>query len=103
MTPAAGATVSPWANSGSAKGTVVSSPSCAAAARLEQQAQGLHHPYSSSFTSSSSSSHRVLRDFCLEEEWDKLTGLEDGEAAVGPQRYSATLLSGENTFPSMCL
>ncbi|KAK2512704.1 Zc3h7b [Columba guinea] len=40
---------------------------------------------------------RVLRDFCLEEEWDKLTGLEDGEAAVGPQRFqkSKTCPDGE--------
>lgn len=101
MTPAAGATASPWVNSGSAKGTVLSFPSCAAAAGTGQQAQGLCHP-SSSFTTSSSS-HRVHKDFCLEEEWDELTSLGDGEAAVGPQRCSATLLSGKNTFLSTCL
>lgn len=32
VTPAAGATAFPWANSGSVRGTVVSPPSCAAAA-----------------------------------------------------------------------
>lgn len=101
MTPAAGATASPWASSGSAKGTVASSPSCAAAAGTGRQAQGLCHP--SSFITTYSSSHRVPRDFCLEEEWDKLTGLGDGEAAVGSQRCSATLLSGKNTFLSTCL
>ena len=93
MTPAAGATASPWASSGSAKGRVVLSPS--GAAGTGQQVQGLRHP--------SSSSHRVPKDFCLEEEWNDLTGLGDGDAAVGPQRCSATLLSGKKTFLSMCL
>lgn len=65
VTPAAGTTASPWVNSGSVKGTVVSSPLCAAAAGMGQQAQGPHP--SSSFTPSASS-HRVPRDFCLEEE-----------------------------------
>lgn len=31
VTPTAGATASPWANSGSARGTIVSPPSCVAA------------------------------------------------------------------------
>lgn len=104
MTPAAGVTASPWANSGSAKGTVALSPSCAAAAGTGQQAQGLHHPSSSSSSSftMSSSSQRVPRDFWLQE-WDKVTGLGNGEAAVGSQRCSATLLSDKNTFPSTYL
>lgn len=39
----------------------------------------------------------------MEEEWDEMTGLSDSEAAVGSQRCSATILSGKNTFMSMCL
>lgn len=70
---------------------------------MGRQAQGLHHPSSPSFITTSSSSHGVPKNFRLEEEWDELTGWGDSEAAVGPQRCSTTLLSGKNTFLSMCL